>query len=215
MVRRGSTVRVRQRALQNPRKPGLFVSDRFAGSRTWGRYGALYGAFRSKTPSWRAASPSRAQVRKRGPRFIARLGLSPFLLGVSPLTLCAHPASHLDCGPNPRPLELGQALPCALVRRLPGEMDTAVDDLAHLGRADVSSPPFADRAAPSRSAARGWFHLAACISSAGTPRQSRGDPTRRPETPSTSRAARRRDRGRRRRILPQGRPVHRTPSSCT
>jgi hypothetical protein len=40
MVRRGSTVRVRQRALQKPRITGLFVSDRFAGSRTWGRYGA-------------------------------------------------------------------------------------------------------------------------------------------------------------------------------
>jgi hypothetical protein len=41
MVRRGSTVRVRQRALQNRRTTGLLVSDRFADSRTWGRYGAL------------------------------------------------------------------------------------------------------------------------------------------------------------------------------
>jgi hypothetical protein len=48
MVRRGSTVRVRQRALQKPSTMALFVSDRFADSRTWGRYGALYGAFRSK-----------------------------------------------------------------------------------------------------------------------------------------------------------------------
>jgi hypothetical protein len=37
-----------------------FCSDRFAGSRTLGRYGALYGAFRSKTRSWRAASADRA-----------------------------------------------------------------------------------------------------------------------------------------------------------
>jgi hypothetical protein len=51
----GSTVRVRQRALQKPRLTALFVSDRLAGSRTWGRYGALFGAFRSKTRSWRAA----------------------------------------------------------------------------------------------------------------------------------------------------------------
>jgi hypothetical protein len=51
MVRRGSTVRVRQRALQKPRMTGLLVSDRVADSRTWGRYGALYGAFRSKTRS--------------------------------------------------------------------------------------------------------------------------------------------------------------------
>jgi hypothetical protein len=29
---------------------GFFVSDRFAHCRTWARYGALYGAFRSKTP---------------------------------------------------------------------------------------------------------------------------------------------------------------------
>jgi hypothetical protein len=50
IVRRGSTVRVRQRALQKPRTPVLSVSDRFADHRTWGRYGALYGAFRSKTP---------------------------------------------------------------------------------------------------------------------------------------------------------------------
>jgi hypothetical protein len=59
MVRRGSTVRVRQRALQKPRITGLFVSDRFADSLTWGRHGALYGAFRSKTPSKRAASLAR------------------------------------------------------------------------------------------------------------------------------------------------------------
>src|SRR5436189_1385841 len=34
-------------ALQKPRKKGLSVSGRLAGSPTWGRYGALYGAFRS------------------------------------------------------------------------------------------------------------------------------------------------------------------------
>jgi hypothetical protein len=49
MVRRGSTVRVRQRALQKGRKSALYFSDRLAGRRTWARYGALYGAFRSKT----------------------------------------------------------------------------------------------------------------------------------------------------------------------
>src|SRR6266568_9067999 len=59
MVRRGSTVRVRQRALQKPRITALFVSDRVADSRTWARYGALYGAFRSKTPTERAARPNR------------------------------------------------------------------------------------------------------------------------------------------------------------
>jgi hypothetical protein len=47
MVRRGSTVRVRQRALQRPRKAGL-LSARLARSPACGRYGALNGAFRSK-----------------------------------------------------------------------------------------------------------------------------------------------------------------------
>jgi hypothetical protein len=50
MVRRGSTVRVRQRALQNPRKsPGL-CSGRLADSAACGGYGAIYGAFKLKTP---------------------------------------------------------------------------------------------------------------------------------------------------------------------
>jgi hypothetical protein len=49
MVRRGSPVRVRKRALQKRRITALFVSARFADRRTWGRYGALYGAFRSRT----------------------------------------------------------------------------------------------------------------------------------------------------------------------
>ena len=51
MVTRGSTVRVRQRALQKPRKSALSLSGRLAGCRTWVRYGALYRAFRSKRGS--------------------------------------------------------------------------------------------------------------------------------------------------------------------
>jgi hypothetical protein len=54
MVRRGSTVRVRQRALQKARKSGLLLSDQLAGCPVCGRYGALYGAFRSKTRAVRA-----------------------------------------------------------------------------------------------------------------------------------------------------------------
>ncbi len=50
MVRRGSTVRVRQRALQKPRKPASFLSDPLALSPTCVGYGALYGAFREKSP---------------------------------------------------------------------------------------------------------------------------------------------------------------------
>jgi hypothetical protein len=48
MVRRGSTVRVRQRALQKPRTQGLSFSSRVAGRPTWATYGALYGASRSR-----------------------------------------------------------------------------------------------------------------------------------------------------------------------
>jgi hypothetical protein len=42
MVRRGSTVRVRQRALQKPRTSGLLCSRRLAGSAPCGGYGAVY-----------------------------------------------------------------------------------------------------------------------------------------------------------------------------
>jgi uncharacterized protein DUF1275 len=50
MVRRGSTVRVRQRALQKACTAGLFLSDELAQAPACGGYGAVYGAFRSKTP---------------------------------------------------------------------------------------------------------------------------------------------------------------------
>jgi hypothetical protein len=51
MVRRGSTVRVRQRALQKRRKSMLSPSGRLAVRRSCGGYGAVYGAF-----AFRAAS---------------------------------------------------------------------------------------------------------------------------------------------------------------
>jgi hypothetical protein len=51
MVRRGSTVRVRQRALQKPRKPRLPVSGALARSTACARYGALCGAFSSRSVS--------------------------------------------------------------------------------------------------------------------------------------------------------------------
>jgi hypothetical protein len=51
MVRRGSTVRVRQRALQKPRKAGFFVSPELARCPVCGGYGALYGAFGSRRAS--------------------------------------------------------------------------------------------------------------------------------------------------------------------
>jgi len=49
MVRRGSTVRVRQRALQKRRKSALCRSGRLAPRRTCGGYGAVYGAFAPRT----------------------------------------------------------------------------------------------------------------------------------------------------------------------
>src|ERR671923_336780 len=49
MVRRGSTVRVRQRALQKPCKARLFLSKEVARAPVCGGYGAVYGAFRSRS----------------------------------------------------------------------------------------------------------------------------------------------------------------------
>jgi hypothetical protein len=51
MVRRGSTVRVRQRALQKRRTSALSRSDQLAPRPTRVGYGALYGAFASTTLS--------------------------------------------------------------------------------------------------------------------------------------------------------------------
>jgi hypothetical protein len=65
MVRRGSTVRVRQRALQKRRRLAPFVSDLFAVSRTCGRYGALCGAFRSRRGPEEANSANPAPLRRR------------------------------------------------------------------------------------------------------------------------------------------------------
>src|SRR5947199_3747529 len=76
---------------------GLFVSYRFAGSRTWSRYGALYGAFRSKTRSWRAALRATARRQRRfGAPQLPRSGSSATL--TRPASLTTQPArtvSHL------------------------------------------------------------------------------------------------------------------------
>jgi hypothetical protein len=53
MVRRGSTVRVRRRALQKRITLALLWSEELALRRTCGRYGALEGAIRSKMPPQR------------------------------------------------------------------------------------------------------------------------------------------------------------------
>src|SRR5437764_14003028 len=56
MVRRGSTVRVRQRALQKRRTSALSRSDRLAPDRTCSGYGAVYGAFKLRTPPFSPAA---------------------------------------------------------------------------------------------------------------------------------------------------------------
>jgi hypothetical protein len=55
MVRRGSTVRVRQRALQKRRKSALFLQDEFARAPVCSGYGAVYGAFRLRAALGTAA----------------------------------------------------------------------------------------------------------------------------------------------------------------
>jgi hypothetical protein len=62
MVRRGSTVRVRQRALQKSRKRRLFLSSELAGAPVCGGYGAVYGAFRSGSRSKDALAASSSPV---------------------------------------------------------------------------------------------------------------------------------------------------------
>src|SRR5205823_1526424 len=51
MVRRGSTVRVRQRALQNPCTTGLFRMCSVGAEAHQARYGAVYGAFAQRSRS--------------------------------------------------------------------------------------------------------------------------------------------------------------------
>src|SRR5204862_7764463 len=69
MVRRGSTVRVRQRALQKPRKSRLSRSAELARPPVCGRYGAVYGALSSEAASGKRqklARQDRAPSRVRG-----------------------------------------------------------------------------------------------------------------------------------------------------
>jgi hypothetical protein len=64
MVRRGSTVRVRQRALQKRRKTALSQSKQLARAPVCCRYGAVYGAFRSRPPV-SATPPAPRDARRR------------------------------------------------------------------------------------------------------------------------------------------------------
>ena len=68
MVRRGSTVRVRQRALQERRRSALSRSGQLARRRTCGGYGAVYGA-----PALASTAGARAHSRSgtsRSPRYL-------------------------------------------------------------------------------------------------------------------------------------------------
>jgi hypothetical protein len=82
MVRRGSTVRVRQRALQKRRKSRFPVQFRPAPSRTCGGYGAVYGAFahargleglRRPPVAGGAAQENRAEIPGHLTSFLGRL----------------------------------------------------------------------------------------------------------------------------------------------
>ena len=64
MVRRGSTVRVRQRALQKACTAAAYRAEPLAPRSTCGGYGALYGAFRSKTSSAARAESPLSQLSK-------------------------------------------------------------------------------------------------------------------------------------------------------
>src|SRR5204862_511216 len=64
-VRRGSTVRVRQRALQKACTAAAYRAEPLAPSSTCGGYGALYGAFRSKTSSAARAESPLSQLSRR------------------------------------------------------------------------------------------------------------------------------------------------------
>jgi hypothetical protein len=59
MVRRGSTVRVRQRVCKSAANRRLVLSAPLARSPPCVRYGALYGAFRFRSPGPRRRKPSR------------------------------------------------------------------------------------------------------------------------------------------------------------
>ena len=65
MVRRGSTVRVRQRALQKPRQSRLFLSKELARTPVCGGYGAGYGALRFRIVE-HVCALERAAERLRG-----------------------------------------------------------------------------------------------------------------------------------------------------
>src|SRR4051794_26476543 len=88
MVRRGSTVRVRQRALQNRRKSALCRSGRLAPRRMWGGYGAVYGAFAYAGPvcGGKRARTRRAMVaavdrRRRDEGGLVQPVLAPLAVG--------------------------------------------------------------------------------------------------------------------------------------
>src|SRR5947207_15622896 len=89
MVRRGSTVRVRQRALQKACTATAYRAEPLAPSSTCGGYGALYGAFRSKTSSAARAESPLSQLSKAAEKSL--ISWSPS----SPRSTCASSAPIL------------------------------------------------------------------------------------------------------------------------
>ena len=101
MVRRGSTVRVRQRALEKRRKPGLLLSGPLARSTACGGYGALYGALSSKSVSVRREKRPRCDQGRTQPRPLrsraAELGLLDVLGRVRGLAKPRMPGFLFGC----------------------------------------------------------------------------------------------------------------------
>jgi hypothetical protein len=122
MVRRGSTVRVRQRALQNPRTSGCSRSDRLAFRQSCAGYGAVYGASKSRTASAKVhrdeKSPTSAKPRR------ARPGDTELSLRPMCSSTCNATSSLLP------PLAVGDRLPLKLDREGEPQWLVVVDVLS-------------------------------------------------------------------------------------
>jgi hypothetical protein len=101
MVRRGSTVRVRQRALAKAPQPGLLLSGPLARSTACGGYGAPYGALSSRSVSVRREKRPRCDQGRTQPRPLrsraAELGLLDVLGRVRGLAKPRMPGFLFGC----------------------------------------------------------------------------------------------------------------------
>src|SRR5258707_15538819 len=104
MVRRGSTVRVRQRALQKPRKSGLSRMCSVGVEGHQAQYGAVYGAFARRSRSGKRGNRVATGFRGEG---VAEVGVERAALQPAGLVGGGRPfvrASPTVGPPPPRPL---------------------------------------------------------------------------------------------------------------